>query len=256
MSRYHNSSNRISRSARTRRLPGGGGASSIVYIHTILHTIYIYIYTHTILYYTIPYYTILYYNILYYTILYYTILYYTTILDYAIVFGKGQIGSVLRGSLQVLCFLFDRGTFWVLPLTYLYLPKSARAYLFPQSVKTHYFRSGPISVDPIFPQPSYIRTTLVIVIMIIIIMKIIIVIVITMIMLMILIEDSNNNNEKPVDKKRANPIFKPARLNVAGEMRGAFKRSETPRPGDASSWRSYRARLCGAVFRTSTSRRL
>ena len=26
---------------------------------------------------------------------------------------------------------FDRGTCWVLPLTYVYLPKSARAYLFP-----------------------------------------------------------------------------------------------------------------------------
>ena len=52
---------------------------------------------------------------------------------------------------------FDGGTFWVLPLTYLYLPRSARAYLSPQSVNTHYFRSGPnSSVDPICPQP---RTT-------------------------------------------------------------------------------------------------
>ena len=50
--------------------------------------------------------------------------------------------------------LFDRGTCWVLPLTYLYLPESARAYLFPQSVKTHYFCSGPISFDPICPQPN------------------------------------------------------------------------------------------------------
>ena len=40
---------------------------------------------------------------------------------------------------------FDRGTFWVLPLTYFYLPKSARAYLFPQSARNkHYFCSGPI----------------------------------------------------------------------------------------------------------------
>ena len=31
----------------------------------------------------------------------------------------------------------------------LYLPKSARAYLFPQSVKVCYFCSGPVSVDPI-----------------------------------------------------------------------------------------------------------
>ena len=50
---------------------------------------------------------------------------------------------------------FDRGTFWVLPLTYFYLPKSAWAYLFPQSVKAHYFCSGPISADPICPQASY-----------------------------------------------------------------------------------------------------
>ena len=28
------------------------------------------------------------------------------------------------------------------------------AYFFPQSVKTHYFRSGPISVDPICLQPN------------------------------------------------------------------------------------------------------
>ena len=50
---------------------------------------------------------------------------------------------------------FDRGTFLVLPLTYFYLPKSARAYLFPQSFKMNYFCcSGPISVDPICPQPK------------------------------------------------------------------------------------------------------
>ena len=42
----------------------------------------------------------------------------------------------------------------MLPLTYFYLPKSARAYLFPQSVKTHYFCSGPVSVGPICPQPK------------------------------------------------------------------------------------------------------
>ena len=50
---------------------------------------------------------------------------------------------------------FDRGTFWVLPLTYFYLPNSARAYLCPQYVKIHYFCSGPVSVDPIRPQPTY-----------------------------------------------------------------------------------------------------
>ena len=65
--------------------------------------------------------------------------------------GKGQMGSALMGSLQ---FLFDRGTFLVHPLIYFYLPKSARAYLFSQSVKIHYSCSGPISVDPMCPQPT------------------------------------------------------------------------------------------------------
>ena len=56
------------------------------------------------------------------------------------------------GSLQFICFL--TGTFLARPLTYLCLPKSARADLFSQSVKILYFCSGPISVDPIGPQPS------------------------------------------------------------------------------------------------------
>ena len=42
---------------------------------------------------------------------------------------------------------FGRGIFWALLLTRFYLPESARAYLFPQIIKMHYFRSGPISVD-------------------------------------------------------------------------------------------------------------
>ena len=49
---------------------------------------------------------------------------------------------------------FDRGTFSVLLLTNFDIPKSARAYQFPKSVKIHYFCSGPISVDPICPQPT------------------------------------------------------------------------------------------------------
>ena len=60
------------------------------------------------------------------------------------------------GSLCELQF-FDGVTFWVLPLTYCYLPKSARAYLFLQSVKIRYFCSGPISVVPICPQPIEVR---------------------------------------------------------------------------------------------------
>ena len=49
---------------------------------------------------------------------------------------------------------FDRGTFGVLPSTYFYLPGSARVYLFPQSVKSHYLCSCPISVDTTGPQPQ------------------------------------------------------------------------------------------------------
>ena len=60
------------------------------------------------------------------------------------------------GTNGVTAFLLfvDRGAFWVLPLTYFFLPISARAYLFPQSVQIPYFCSGPICVDPICPQPN------------------------------------------------------------------------------------------------------
>ena len=58
-------------------------------------------------------------------------------------------------SLQMLstCFCLT-GTCWVLPLTHCCLAKSARAYLFPQSVKISYVCRGPISVDPICPRPQ------------------------------------------------------------------------------------------------------
>ena len=67
---------------------------------------------------------------------------------------KGTNGVSTNGSLQMLCFFVDRDMFWVRPLTCLYLPKRTRAYLFPRSVNTYYFCSGPISVDPICLQPS------------------------------------------------------------------------------------------------------
>ena len=45
---------------------------------------------------------------------------------------------------------------WVLPLAYCHIPKSARAYLFPQSVKINssLLQRTPFSADPICPQPS------------------------------------------------------------------------------------------------------
>ena len=66
---------------------------------------------------------------------------------------KGTNGFSTYGVTANFMF-FDRGTLWVLPLAYFYFPKSAMAYLLPQSVKIPYFCSGPISVDPIRPQPS------------------------------------------------------------------------------------------------------
>ena len=66
--------------------------------------------------------------------------------DYSVLFGKGQMGSALMGSLKNM--FFDRGTSWVLPLTYFYLPKSARAYLFPQSVEFSTFAVAPLVLSP------------------------------------------------------------------------------------------------------------
>ena len=71
---------------------------------------------------------------------------------------KGTNGVNTNGVSAILM-LFDRGTFWALPLTCFCLPKSARAYLFPQSIKIHYFCSGPTSVDPICPQPTLAPNT-------------------------------------------------------------------------------------------------
>ena len=42
-------------------------------------------------------------------------------------------------------------------LNLLLFSQSARAYLFPQSFKINYFCSGPVSVDPIGPQPNTAR---------------------------------------------------------------------------------------------------
>ena len=68
--------------------------------------------------------------------------------------GKGTTAVSTNGATANFKFVLTAGAFWVVPLTYFYLPKSARADLFPQSVKIHCFCSGAISVDPIGPQPS------------------------------------------------------------------------------------------------------
>ena len=56
---------------------------------------------------------------------------------------KGTNGGSTNGATADFVF-FDRGFFGVLLLTCFYLPKSARAYPFPRSVKKYYFCSGPL----------------------------------------------------------------------------------------------------------------
>ena len=58
------------------------------------------------------------------------------------------MGSALLRSLQVSCFSTEE-----LLLTYFYILKSAREDICSQSVEIRYFCSGPISVEPICPQP-------------------------------------------------------------------------------------------------------
>ena len=55
---------------------------------------------------------------------------------------------------------FDRGAFWILPLAYFCLPKSARTYLFPQSVEISYLCSGPVCPRPRPPARPCSTTTL------------------------------------------------------------------------------------------------
>ena len=54
---------------------------------------------------------------------------------------KGTNGVGTHGAAANFMF-FDRVAFWVLQFTYFYLPKSARAYLFPKAVNNHDFCSG------------------------------------------------------------------------------------------------------------------
>ena len=83
---------------------------------------------------------------------------YTTWLACLTAVGKGQMGSELMGSLHMLLY-FDWGIVCIPNCQNLPISVGV-AYLFPQSVKTHYFcsdPSDPISVDPICPQPRQTR---------------------------------------------------------------------------------------------------
>ena len=68
--------------------------------------------------------------------------------------AKGQMGSARMGSLQISYFLTE-GLFGYQSVKICqHLSNSINsAYLFPQTVKKHYFCSDPICVDPICPQP-------------------------------------------------------------------------------------------------------
>ena len=66
--------------------------------------------------------------------------------------GEVRNGVSMNGVTANFVFLTE-GFLGALPLTYFCIPKSARAYLLPQSIKMCYFCSGSISVDPMCPQP-------------------------------------------------------------------------------------------------------
>ena len=62
--------------------------------------------------------------------------------------GEGQIGLSTDGVTTDIM-LFDGGTFWVLPLTYFYLPKSARGYLLsPNLSRLFTFTAAPLVSTP------------------------------------------------------------------------------------------------------------
>ena len=63
------------------------------------------------------------------------------------------MGSALMGSLQIPV-SFDRGTFGVLPLTYFLSSQKCQGVPFSPICQIHNFCGGPISVDPICPQPK------------------------------------------------------------------------------------------------------
>ena len=71
--------------------------------------------------------------------------------------GKGQMGAAPTGSLQIRCF-------WTEVLLGTNLSKSIKInqcwVLVPQSIKTHYFFSDPISVDPTCAQPKAVNVPL------------------------------------------------------------------------------------------------
>ena len=76
-------------------------------------------------------------------------------------FRRGTNGISTNG-VTAICMPFDRGTFWPLPLTYftLIFPKVPGRTFSHQCVEIVDFCSGPISVDPVCPQPDSPHTRL------------------------------------------------------------------------------------------------
>ena len=102
---------------------------------------------------------------------------------------------------------FDRGTFWVLPLAYFCLPKSARAYLFPicqnslpferAAFKKDRARGGVVDMCIGNAIVIFAITIIIIVTIIITIIDIIIIIIIIVIIIIII---SSSSSSSPVSK--------------------------------------------------------
>ena len=66
--------------------------------------------------------------------------------------GKGRMGSALMGSLQISCFW--QRDFLGTPINLLLYSQKCQGVPFSPICQTNDFCSGPISVDPISPQPK------------------------------------------------------------------------------------------------------
>ena len=68
---------------------------------------------------------------------------------------RDKMGSALIGSLRTSCFCCDRGTFWVFPLTYFYLPEAPGLTFCPNPSKIVTFAAVALVLTPFCPQPRY-----------------------------------------------------------------------------------------------------
>ena len=114
-----------------------------IYIYTFIHT-YIYIYKHTYIYLSLSIYLYLYLSI------YLSIGQPEGSLAWREVFGKGQMGSALMGSLHFFLMFFDRGTVWVPICQNLSTPVNICQFGVPfsQSVKFITFAATPLMLTP------------------------------------------------------------------------------------------------------------